>query len=195
MVIGDPVSLYLESRGCPLPENRDCLRFLASCPVPFEAGMRPAMLASVKGPDGKGVTLHRTFLRPDGSGKADMENARALMPGSLTPGSAVRLGPIEENMGIAEGLETALAARERFGIPFWAALNSANLAKWRPPQGVKRVLVCGDNDRKFGGQAAAYACAHGIAVMKEAPIVEVAIPDRSGMDWADFRSSEFVEAA
>jgi putative DNA primase/helicase len=184
---GDLVDLYLTARGCPWPQNIDCLRFLPSCPVPFETGMRPAMLAAVKGPDGKGVTLHRTFLRPDGA-KADMDNPRALMPGDLLDGSAVRLAMHGERLGIAEGIETALRASQRFGLPVWAALNAAMLAKWIPPEGVKEVVVFGDADPKYGGQAAAYACAHRIACRAEKIGVEsvrVEIPQLLGTDWAD----------
>lgn len=181
---GDLVSLYFAHRNCPLPQNLDCIRYLGSCPVPFETGMRPAMLAAVKGPDGKGVTLHRTFLRPDGM-KADMESPRALMPGDLPDGCAVRLAMHGDTLGVAEGIETALKAAERFGVPVWAALNATMLAKWRAPQGVKRVIVFGDNDSKFAGQAAAYACAHANAVRKEIESVEVKIPERLGLDWAD----------
>jgi putative DNA primase/helicase len=181
---GGLVHRYLMGRGCPLPQNVDALRFAPSCPVPFETGGRPAMLASVKGPDGKGVTLHRTFLRPDGR-KADMDNPRALMPGELPDGCAVRLAMHGNRLGIAEGLETALKAGERFGLPVWAALNATMLAKWKPPEGVTEVVVFGDADAKFGGQAAAYACAHRLSVLPGIERVTVEIPPVLGTDWAD----------
>jgi len=182
---GGLVHRYLLGRGCPLPQNRDALRFSQLCPVPNAPGFQLAMLASVKGPDGRGVTLHRTFLTPQAQ-KAPMENPRALMPGDLVDGCAVRLAPIGPRLGIAEGIETALAAGERFNVPTWAAINTAMLAKWRPPEEVVDVTVFGDADCKFGGQAAAYACAHRIATT--CPWVErvtVEIPPRLGTDWAD----------
>lgn len=179
---GDPVDKYLTGRNCPWPQNLDCLRYLPSCPVPYETGMRPAMLAAVKGPDGKGVTLHRTFLRPDGA-KADMENPRAMMPCDLPDGSAVRLAQFGNVLGIAEGIETALRASARFSIPAWAALNATMLAKWNPPDGVSEIVVFGDCDTKYGGQAAAYTCAHRLA--KKGLNVRVEIPEVLGTDWAD----------
>lgn len=181
---GDLVHRYLMNRGCPLPQNLDSIRFAESCPVPFEVGARPAMLASVKGPDGKGVTLHRTFLHPEGR-KADMDNPRALMPGDLPDGCAVRLAMHGNRLGIAEGLETALKAGERFGLPVWAAMNATMLAKWIPPEGVNEVIVFGDADRKYGGQAAAYALAHRLAVRFKIERVTVEIPPQLGTDWAD----------
>ncbi len=179
---GDPVQRYLEGRGLDLPQNRDCLRFVASCPVPDEVGARPAMVAMVSGPDGKPVTLHRTFLGPNG--KADMPEPRALMPGQVPDGAAVRLSMHGDRLGIAEGIETALAASKRFGLPVWAAINSTMMVKWLPPEGVKQIVVFGDNDPKFGGAAAAYVLAHRLAARLHLD-VEVRIPERTGCDWAD----------
>lgn len=179
------VDRYLTGRGCSLPQNLDALRFHPLCPVPHEVGARPAMLASVKGPDGKGITLHRTFLRPDAR-KADMEHPRALMPAAvekLPAGTAVRLAMHGERLGIAEGIETALKAGDRFGIPTWAAINTTMLAKFIAPEGVKELMIFGDNDAKFGGQAAAFACAHRNAC--RGLDVRVEIPKLTGSDWAD----------
>lgn len=108
-----------------------------------------------------------------------------MMPGELPDGAAVRLSPAAGGrLGIGEGIETALAASRRFQVPTWAALNSTMLSKWIPPQGIDEVLVFGDNDLGFGGQSAAYALAHRLAVRLRLK-VEVHIPKLVGMDWAD----------
>lgn len=178
---GDPVHSYLDRRGLPMPQNIDSIRYVQNCPVPEESGGRWAMVAMVSGPDGKPVTLHRTFLGPNG--KADIAEPRALMPGDVPPGSAVRLSMHGETLGIAEGIETALKAGERFGVPVWAVINSVMLAKWIAPEGVRRVLIFGDNDPEFGGQAATFALAHRLAV--KGIEVEPHIPVTTGLDWAD----------
>lgn len=178
----DLVCRYLALRGCPMPTRRAVLRFARLCPVPQETGGRLAMLALVHDAEGEPVTVHRTFLRPDG-GKADMENPRALMPGELPDGSAVRLATHGEMLGIAEGIETALKAGDRFKVPTWAALTAGNMAKWVPPQGVKQVVIFGDCDMSFTGQAAAYALAKRLKV--KGYEVRVEIPPRIGTDWAD----------
>lgn len=176
-------SRYLGSRRLFLPQNADCLRYVERCPVPG-GGFAPAMIAMVTTADGKPANIHRTFLRPDGSGKADMDEPRAMMPGRIPDGAAIRLASVHgERLGIAEGIETALAAGQRFNVPTWAAINSTILAKWWPPAGVREVIVFGDNDPKFGGAAAAYALAHRLAVKGIA--VDVRIPDTIGSDWAD----------
>lgn len=180
---GDPVSAYLASRQLPLPASLDVLRFVARAPAPHGAGEHPAMVAKVAGVDGRPVQLHRTFLAVGGHGKASIAHPRALMPGEVPAGAAIRLAPHGDRLGIAEGIETALAATVQFGVPVWAAINSTMLEKWTPPPGVTTVMVFGDADRAFGGQAAAYALAHRLSVTGLR--VDVSVPRGYGRDWAD----------
>ena len=130
-------------------------------------------------------TMHRTYLRADGLAKAEMQSPRKLMPGEVPEGASVMLSKWTESgtLGIAEGIETALSASALFGIPVWAAINSTMLEKWVPPAGCEEVAIFGDNDAKFGGQAAAYRLAHRLSVKGMA--VTVSIPDQQGMDWND----------
>lgn len=147
-----------------------------------EPSWHPAMVAMVSGPDGKPATLHRTYLTEDGH-KAAVEVPRRLMPGTIPEGAAIRLfdeGPV---LGIAEGIETALAAASLFGVPTWAAVSSGMLARWIPPDTAREIVVFGDRDPKFGGQAAAYALAHRLAL--RGLKVRVEIPARFGADWND----------
>lgn len=183
MALGDMAHAYLAGR-VPLPDNLPTvLRFTKSCPSP-DGVHRPALLAMVHGADGHPVNIHRTFLGPNG--KADMQDPRAMMPGAVPDGSAIRLFPVHgERLGIAEGIETAFAAAARFNVPVWSAVNATMLAKWTPPPTVREVLVFGDNDPKFGGQAAAYGLAHKLAAGKLRLSVEVHIPRTVGADWAD----------
>lgn len=164
------------------PTMPSCLRFAERCPAP-DGIHRPALLALVRDANGEPITIHRTFL--GASGKADMENPRALMPGPLPNGSAIQLFALSgDTLGIAEGVETALAAADRFGIPVWSAINAALLAKWTPPPQVGEVWVFGDNDAKFGGQAAAFSLAHKL-VARLRLRVQVHVPVETGRDWAD----------
>lgn len=180
LVRGDLVCRYLAARGIVLTERIASLRFHPRCRAP-NGTEHPAMLAMVSNPDGTPVTLHRTFL---GNGcKADMAEPRALMPGAVPDGAAIQLSAPFEIMGIAEGIETALAASIKFGIPVWAAINSTMMKKWEPPVIAKEIVVFGDNDPKFGGAAAAYTLAHRLAVKGRA--VSVQIPQTRGHDWAD----------
>lgn len=182
LVGGDPVCRYLASRDV-LPDRLPtCLRYVERCPVPHGGGFAAAMIAVVRGPDDVPVNIHRTFLAHPAPGEKRM---RAMMPGDLPDGAAVRLAPVNGvRLGIGEGIETSLAAAKRFQVPTWAALNSAMLAKWEPPVGIEEVLIFGDCDPAFGGQAAAYAAAHRLAARRRLK-VEVHIPQQVGRDWAD----------
>jgi putative DNA primase/helicase len=173
----DPVARYLLTRGVQLPQNLACIRYCASCPIPGSSKETSAMLSMITDAHGKPVNIHRTYLGGGDIGKA-------TMPGEIPTGSAIRLATHGERLGIAEGIETALAATTRFGIPTWAAVSSSLLAKWTPPETVTEVVIFGDNDPMFGGAAAAYALAHRLAVTNRIK-VEVKIPDLVGMDWAD----------
>jgi putative DNA primase/helicase len=76
-----------------------------------------------------------------------------------------------------------MSASALYDMPVWAAINSAILKKWLPPGGCTEVAIFGDNDPKFGGQAAAWALAHRLAI--KGIEVSVHIPDRVGADWND----------
>jgi putative DNA primase/helicase len=102
--------------------------------------------------------------------------------GKLPEGGAVRLQDHSGVLGIAEGIETALSASRFFGVPCWAALNAGALEKWNVPADVEEVVIFGDLDRNFRGQAAAYTLAHEIAVQRRK--VRIEMPDAFG-DWND----------
>lgn len=146
------------------------------------SSLLPAMLAMVTDAAGCPVNLHRTFLTFDGH-KAAVNEPKKLMPGPLPKGSAVRLTPTASTLGIAEGIETALAATILSEVPCWSALNANLLKSWVPPSGVSQVIIFADNDHSFTGQSAAYELAGRLLQHKLA--VDVRIPDAVGQDWAE----------
>lgn len=142
-----------------------------------------AMVAKFVTPKGKPSTFHITYL--DGAKKADIERQRVVAtPVEDMVGGAVRLMPAHEELGVSEGIETAYSASTLFGFPVWATLNAYMLEKFEPPPGVKRLVVFGDNDHSFTGQAAAFALAKR-AKLQLGLEVEVRLPPRLGMDWND----------
>lgn len=147
-----------------------------------DLGRFPAMLARIRYPDGTGASIHRTYLTDDGH-KAPVPQPKKIMAGRPLNTGCVRLGAAGTTLGIAEGIETALAASHRFGEPVWAATNAVLLESWVPPVGVERVLIAGDNDASFTGQAAAFALAR--RLVQKGLAVEIQIPDETGKDWAD----------
>ncbi|MTH96562.1 toprim domain-containing protein [Roseibium sp. RKSG952] len=182
---GNPVAKWLQNRGIHLERFPDALRYAERCSYHHEQNRfthHPAMIAMVTGPDGKPTTLHRTFLTPLGN-KADVPKPRLVMPGKIAKGSAIRLFEPAEVMGIAEGIETALAAHLVWQIPVWAGLNAGMVMQWQPPAIAKEIHIFGDHDANFAGQSSAFALAHRLS--HEGKTVTVQFPDEPG-DWNDF---------
>lgn len=181
----DDASAYLSARGYPGPYS-DQLRYHPACSLHDQetgkrVGERPALLARVCGPDGTGVAVHRTYL--DGARKADIDSPRRITAGTLPKGSAVRLTPVGPMLGIAEGIETALAASRMFRLPVWSALNAHGLSEFIWPDEVTTLVIFGDRDAGFAGQAAAYRLAQRAAA--KGLNVHVELPERVGTDWDD----------
>jgi putative DNA primase/helicase len=186
LVPGDPVTLYLKRRGFagvwPLPA---CLRLHRALPCwngDEKIGVFPAMVAPLVAPDGRVVALHRTYLAVDGR-KADLTSPKKLTAtaGPLT-GACIPLHEPQRGVGgIAEGIETALAAWLASGLPTVAAYSAGNLAAWQWPVSVQRLAIFADNDRA-GREAAdtlrARALSAGIGC-------EVLTPSDDGADWCD----------
>lgn len=142
----------------------------------------PAMVARIINATGEPVGLHRTYLSSDGK-KANIENAKMSLVWKAQEGAAVRLCAANEVMGIAEGLETALAACKRFAVPCWSSISANGLLSWMPPTIARRVVIFGDNDQSFTGQAASYGLAKRLKQLGLS--VDVMIPEKAGTDWAD----------
>lgn len=182
--IGRLVRRYLFARGIDAGDMKDIRETVAAC----------EMRALVRDVNGNGCQVHRTLLTPEGQ-KAE-GNCRLFMPGAIPEGSAVRLLPYQETLGIAEGIETALSAAILFEVPCWAALNTSLLKQWQPPADIKRVIVFADADAKFAGQAAAYELARRISCKPNNQIeVSVQIPQTVAADWNDILCERVRNAA
>ena len=153
-------------------------------------GRYPAMVALVTGADGAPVTVHRTYLMPDGR-KAPVPYPKKLMgcPGGRLVGGAIRLTAAGPLLGAAEGIETALAVQSRTGMPVWSAVSAGLLARLEPPAGTSLVVVWADRDRSGVGEAAALTLrerliARGMGVAVHLPPGPTPAGAK-GIDWAD----------
>lgn len=178
----DKAYLYLAGRGLrlhDLPENvrlHPALRYKDD----DHQGVYPAMVATVTAPDGKAASLHRTYISE--GRKAPVTTPKKLMQGLPLAGSAIRLTAVSQVLGIAEGVETALAASELFEMPVWSCVSAQGIESFEPPAGVREVIVFADNDANFAGQKAAFAAAHRLKL--KGFEVEVVVPEIVG-DWLD----------
>ena len=84
-------------------------------------------------------------------------------------------------IGIAEGIETALAAWCASGVPTVAAYCARALAGFQWPANLQRLVTFADND-KAGREAAATLRARALAARLRC---DVLTPTDQGRDWAD----------
>lgn len=154
---------------------------------PIDRVKFPAMIAKVVDQKGNPTNLHITYLTNSGT-KAEVSKNKVFMAGKLPDGSCIRLMPHYGVLGIAEGIETALSASAMFDLPVWSACNATMLSKWIPPEDVQKVIIFGDNDQNYHGQAKAYALAHRLVNQYKLE-VDVMIPYCVG-DWNDYQASK-----
>jgi hypothetical protein len=177
-ITGTIAETYLRGRGitCELPET---LRFHRACWHGPTAKRWPAMVGEVQGANLPAV--HRTYLRPDGSGKADIEPPKAML--GSTQGGAVRLADVHGPLVVAEGIETALSlASGLLHAPatVWAALSTSGIRGLHLPPVASRLTIAPDGDAP--GREAANALAERAHTLGW-QVSLLSAPD--GRDWND----------
>ena len=111
-----------------------------------------------------------------------------MSPVKTIRGGAIRLFKPKQVLGVAEGIETAIACYELaqsrgHELPMWALFSANNMEVWEPPANVTQVVICADHDANLCGHKAAYTLAHRMLV--KGYDVEVRIPPEPGQDWLD----------
>ena len=103
------------------------------------------MIAAVTDFVGAVTGAHRTWLSPDGLGKAPIDTQRKAMGDLL--GHAVRFGRPSEIMAVGEGIETMLSLKSALPqMPMAAALSAAHLAAILLPPSLRRLYIACDKD-------------------------------------------------
>jgi putative DNA primase/helicase len=103
-----------------------------------------AMVAAVTDALDDLTAIHETFLSFSGSAKAGLGDDKYII--GAPKGGAVRLFDVAQQLGISEGIETALSAAELTGIPTWAALNTSCMVGFMVPPSVTSVVIFADRD-------------------------------------------------
>jgi phage/plasmid primase-like uncharacterized protein len=183
---------YLAGRGLQVPDTPD-LRFHPDLTYWDTRTGYPALIAIVRDAAGEQIAIHRTYLAPDASGKAEVPKSR-MMLGSVG-GGAVRLANVGEHgvVGLAEGIETALSVMQTCpALPVWAALSSGNLEQVVLPSEVTRVVLLADHDGEGVGLRVAETAAGRFHA--EGRRVWIAHPPGAGDDFNDLlkQSSDAV---
>ena len=148
-ITGTIVETYLRKRGITALHGTGALRFHPRCyyrPDSFSPTETwPAMIASVTDLDNRITGAHRTWLSPDGNGKAPIDTPRRAMGDLL--GNAVRFDRATQVMAAGEGLETMLSLRMALPhMPMVAALSAAHLAAILFPATLRRLYIARDDD-------------------------------------------------
>lgn len=146
----------------------------------------PALITRID--DGTTFAVSRTYLRLDGSGKADLPEAEQKMMLGAAAGGHVTLQTGPGVLVIAEGVETALSLPGLLDIgsaTLWAALTAANLRALSLPAAPSHLVVATDGDapgRAAGATLVTRAVRLGWSV-------EVS-PAPEGCDWNNVLSEQ-----
>jgi hypothetical protein len=179
-VISTLAETYLRGRGISCSLDLPALRFHPACyqRASDDASRTswPALITAVTDLGGTITGVHRTWLAPDGRGKAPIEDPRRALGDIL--GSAVRFGVASDVLAAGEGIETMLALRSVLPtMPMVAALSANHLALILWPDQLRRLYIAVDND------PAGHAAAARLVARAHVTQVEARLLRPHGDDW------------
>ena len=184
VVTNTPAQAYLESRGIIGIQGQRMGKTLRYHPSLYHGQSKhklPAMVARIRGPKGQPMGIHRTYLKPDGSGKADVQGAKMML--GRASGGAVRFGKDNRVIAIAEGIETALSLSMASRLTVWACLSTSGMKGLiLPPMPTAEVIVIAA-DHDDAGLAAAETTAARFEA--EGRAVSIITPQAKGADFND----------
>jgi len=191
-IAGTIAEPYLRHRGLfitPEVQVADALRFHPACPFRLDGGATvrlPTMLGLMRDIiTDEPKAIHRTALKADGSGKADLsglDNAKKML--GAAKGAALKLtmdAEVTDGLGIAEGIESALTVICAGWQPVWACGSAGAIERFPILPGIESLTIFADADR--AGMAVAAACqARWVNAGLECRILA---PPDEGADWND----------
>lgn len=185
VVSGTAAFIYLFSRG--LDTRQPALRAHPGLYVAETGERLPALIAPVRDSAGHLVALQRVWCQErietvNGEGPADSRARLRMRKKTLGAmgGGCVRLAAAGPVLGLAEGVETAIAASMLYRLPVWAVCGSARLATVWLPREIETLYIFGDNG-KVGQEMADKA----VDAHSGYRYVEAVFPDERFGDFAD----------
>lgn len=200
--IGTLAEIYLRARGIELagiPNLEGDLRFHPSMEwwmgrerrgneVIRKGPYYPVLLAAIRDRTGRFISLHRTYLAPDGRGKAPVAKPKLIFPdyaggvirlcrgaSNLTPEEAEEKG-IAGACGISEGIEDGLTFAQACDgtIRSWAAVALSNFANVPDHACVDSWMIQRQNDWHSRAARAAFEKGKRHFDNTGKPVVEIA---------------------
>jgi phage/plasmid primase-like uncharacterized protein len=138
----------------------------------------PALTAAIQDINGNFVGITCVALAPDGT-KAPIAKPKRTY--GILRGNAVHLAEPDDQLILAEGVETALSVAQVTGVPAWAALGVNNLEVINLPPTIREVLIAADADQ-IGLRAAQRA---GRRLAAKGYGVRIAVPEPGYADFND----------
>ena len=191
-ISGTPAEAYLLARGLD-PARLDCdppgwPETLAYHPNADGRGNAALVVAVNAGATGLVTAVQRVFVHADGTPARDDDGSKRKMALGPLRANAARLScwPDPDGVwGLAEGVETALAARQITGRPTWAAISANNMPNVKPPRWARHALVFADHDASGTGMMEASKALHALRAMPQIESVRVLATEVLGTDAAD----------
>lgn len=174
--LGSVAETYLRLRKIRVGKWPPCLRFVDQAWHGWERTEHPALIGAIQDGTGHVTAIQTTFLSSEGR-KAGLTPPKPVL-GPMLDG-AVRLGKPAKILGIAEGIETALSARQIYSLPVWATCGSGRLGAVKIPEGVNQIIVFGDNGDR--GKEAAHKAVD--SYFHQGYAAAVAFPDEGSKDF------------
>ena len=190
-VADTPAETYLITRGID-PNVPSTVRFVATPrwrdEETGECGRDvPALACALQSASGELVGVQCVFLDKGGSEKferqrPDGSRAKAKLSFGLVAGSALRLGPVRDEIVICEGPEDGLTLSEQLrGRTVWVSCGTAMMAQMQFPAEVGKIVLAGDN-----GHAGHEAVVQARSAFEGQGLSTSAIfPDARFKDWND----------
>lgn len=135
-----PAEAYLCQRGLDL-RLPDSLRFAR---LRYGSKTLPCLVALIANAENKIGGIQRTFIKEDGSGKADVPAPKLSL--GRVGGGAIRLAPAAATIVVTGGLEDGLTLQQELVQAVWAATGEGNMANMALPVGVRSVVIGADRD-------------------------------------------------
>jgi Toprim domain len=179
---GSVVEVYFGWRCVAVPTTGN-LRFAPSLKHTSGASY-PAIISRAENANGEMTGIQRTFLAPDGAGKAPVPKKQQKMSLGVIKGSMVRLAEPRDGapLILGEGVESVQTVLQATGYPGAATLGTAGLSAASLSDNEKDVILLGEND---DGKNAAAIAKVAPDLKKKGIRVRVAYPPAGFKDFND----------